>query len=418
MKLVRTTIFSAIITFVRIASGFVAGKIIAIFTGPLGVALIGAFSNFIAIILTFANGAINNGIIKYTAEYDGDNVKLQTLFSTGLKISIACSAIIGCVLILCGGYFSVWVLSTEIYANVIRVLGLTIILYSLNSLLISILNGKGQIKTLTIVNAIGSIVGLLFTVLLVFIFRVDGALYALVLAQSIVFFFTAYLVSKSPWFSWAYFKEPFNKLMAGKLSHYSIMAIVSALTVPISQIILRNLIMSKLGINSAGFWQGMMRISDGYLMIITTSLATYYLPKLASITNDKDIRSEILRGYKLILPAILLGCSIIYFFRFLIIKILYTDQFLQMEGLFLWQLVGDFFKMSAWVLSYLLLAKAMTKAFIITEIVFSFSYVILGYLFVGYVGLIGITLAFALNYIFYLVTMLIIFRKLLFKTND
>src|SRR5690606_17800592 len=110
-----------------------------------------------------------------------------------------------------------------------------------------------------------------------------------------------------------------------------------------------------------GYWQGMMRISDGYLMLITTALSTYYLPKLSSLTTNKDLRNEIINGYKLIIPLVFSGCILIYFLRFFIIKLLYTTDFIAMENLFLWQLIGDFFKLSAWVLAYLMLAKAMTK---------------------------------------------------------
>ncbi|MDB5141272.1 MAG: O-antigen translocase, WzxE [Mucilaginibacter sp.] len=415
MKLVKTSFFSAIITFIRIASGFVAGKIVAMFTGPAGVALIGQFSNFITIILTFANGAINTGVIKYTAEYDGDEVQTKKLFSTSLKISIYCSSVFGVILLFIATYISKWLFHSLIYSNPIRILGVTIILYSLNSLLTSILNGKKQIKTYTIINTVGSLIGLLFTVILVYYFKITGALYALVLAQSIVFFVTLTLILKSDWFSWSYFNQPFNKKTAYELSRFSLMAIISALTVPISQIILRNLLINRLGVNSAGYWQGMMRVSDGYLMLITTSLSTYYLPKLSSLHSEEDLRKEIFNGYKIILPIVFAGCLLIYFLRFFIIHLLYTKEFEAMNGLFTYQLIGDFFKMAAWILSYLMLAKAMTKAFIITEIVFSISYILLGYLCIRLFQLNGITIAFAINYFIYLIVMVVIFKKLLFK---
>jgi len=222
------------------------------------------------------------------------------------------------------------------------------------------------------------------------------------------------MVIKSSWFSWSFFNQPFDKKTARELSHFSLMGIISALTVPVSQIVLRNLLINKLGLNSAGYWQGMMRISDGYLMIITTSLSTYYLPKLSSISGDTDLRKEIIQGYKMILPTVFMGCLIIYFLRFFILRTLYTQKFEAMSTLFAFQLLGDFFKMAAWILAYLMLAKAMTKVFIITEILFSASYVALGYICISFFKLNGITIAFAINYFIYLLVMLVVFRKLLF----
>ncbi|AJW64768.1 MULTISPECIES: O-antigen translocase [Elizabethkingia] len=415
MGLVKTSFFSGLITLIRIASGFVANKVVAIYTGPGGVAIIGAFTNFIALALTFANGAINNGVIKYTSEYGNNEYRQRLLVSTSFKISLYCSIIIGPILILFAPFFSQWILTNDIYTNAIRVLGCSIILYSLNSLLISILNGRNQIKLYTLVNTLGSVIGLVLTICLVYFFKVYGALYALVLSQSIVFFITLILIIKSPWFSWDYFKQPVNKIIVKKLGGFSLMAIVTAISVPVSQILLRNLLIEKVGIDGAGYWQGMMKVSDGYLLLIVTSLSTYYLPKLASLKKDKELQSEIFKGYKIILPCVFIGCVLIYYLRFFIIKLLYTSSFYEMESLFLWQLVGDFFKMAAWVLSYLMLAKAMIKVFIITEIVFTSLYVILGFIFVHYFKLWGITFAFALNYILYFLTMLFIFRKLMFN---
>ncbi|MCX3264080.1 O-antigen translocase [Pedobacter agri] len=414
MKLVKTTIFSGIITLIKISSGFIAGKAVAIFTGPAGVALIGAFSNFITIFLTFANGAINNGVVKYTADYVQEDHESRKLFSTALRISVICSGVIGCLLILFPGFFSETILRIQEYKGPVRVLGGSIVLYSLNSLFIAILNGKGEIKTYTIVNTIGSVISLIFTIILVYYYKISGALYSLVLSQSIVFFFTLYHVIKRPWFKVNLFKNSFDIAIARKLGSYSLMAIISAITLPISQIFLRNMLGATLGIESAGYWQGIMRISDGYLLIITTALSTYYLPKLSTLKSDPEIRAEILNGYKIVMPVVLIGCLSIFLLRKFIISILFTPDFAQMENLFFWQLFGDFFKIAAWMLAFLMLAKSMTKVYIITEILFTFTYVTLGYILVSMLDLKGIVVSFGLNYFFYFIYMVFHFRNLLF----
>ena len=418
MKLLKTTFFSGVITIIRIGSGFVASKAMAVFAGPGGVAIIGAFANFLSIVLSLANGSITNGVVKYTAEYNNDEKKVQIIISTSLKISVVCSGFIGMLLILLSKQITDLLFNDAIYVNPIRLLGATVLLYSLNTLLISILNGRGQIRLYTIINTIGSIVSLLFTVVLLYLFGIVGALYSLVLSQSIVFFITFILFIRSPWFSWNHFKQPFSKIEAIKLSKFSLMAIVSALTVPTSQMILRNMIIKNLSLESAGLWQGMMRISDGYLLLLTTALSTYYLPKLSSLKLDSDLRLEVLKGYKLILPVVLIGCVIIYILRLWIINTLYTPSFLKMESLFILQLIGDFLKMASWVLGYLMLAKAMTKYFIFFECLFSITYICLGYALVQKFGLVGISMAFAINYLLYLFAMIYVFRRLLFNLNS
>lgn len=415
MKLVKTVVSSSIITLLRISAGFISTKVLAIFTGPTGVAMIGQFTNFVTIILTFANGAVNTGVTKYTAERSEDEAYLKRLFSTGIKVSLYCSFFTGLVLFLFAKPISNWIFTDPSYSNVIRVFGVTIFLYSINTLLVAILNGLKQIRLYTIVNLVGSLTGLALTLVLVYFFKIYGALYAMVLAQSIVCLVTCGFIYKSEWFSWDYFKGKIDRRIILNLSKFALMTVVSAIMLPLSQIILRNLLIKHIGVESAGYWQGMMKISDGYLLVITTALTTYYLPKLSSLKRKSELRKEIYFGYKLIIPTLLVLTGSVYLCRHLIIHILYADSFAPMADLFFYQLLGDLFKLCAWILGYLMVSKAMTKVFIISEIVFSIIYVILSYYLVLNIGLKGIVIAFAVNYALYWLFLIAFFRRILFK---
>ncbi len=69
-----------------------------------------------------------------------------------------------------------------------------------------------------------------------------------------------------------------------------------------------------------------------------------------------------------------------------------------MKPLFIYQLLGDFFKIGSWLFAYLMISKAITKTFIATEIIFAASYVALSYYFINYFGIIGATYSFCINY--------------------
>ncbi len=419
MKLIKTTLFSSIITFIRIATGFISNKVVAIFVGPSGIAILGQFVNFFNILLTFSNGAISTGVIKYTAEFESDKKQFKRLMNTSLMITVYCSLFAAVFLMIFSSLLSNFLFSTNFYSKPIFFIGLTIVFYSLNNLILSVLNGRGEIKKYTIINSLGSLVGLILTIVLVYYYKIIGAIYSLVFAQAIVFIFSIILVSKEFWFSSDFFNFKIDTLILKKLSHFSLMAIVASITLPISHIFLRNMITDRFGINNAGIWQGMMRISDGYLLLITTSLSVYYLPKLSSIYNNKlKLKYEIFSGYKIIIPTILFSEFIILFFRDNLIILLFSKDFVSMSSLFFWQLAGDFFKILSWILSYLLLAKSMTKIFIISELFFSLTYVLFGYIFTNYFNLMGISIAFFVNYFFYFIFMTYTFRDILFFKNE
>jgi O-antigen/teichoic acid export membrane protein len=412
--LVKVSFLNAIATVIRMLTGFVSIKVVAAIIGPAGVALLGQLNNFTQILLSISNGGINAGVTKYTSEFSASEKDYILYLGTGFWITVILSILTSLVIFIGAGYFSENILHDIHYRSVFYIFGGTILLYALNALLTAVINGFKEYKKFVIANIIGSLVGMLFAIILSIRYGVYGALIATVTFQSIVFFITLGIVAKSYWFKWKSFLLKFNKRVAIQLGHYSLMAITSAVTVPTGQIIVRNFITRNKSISDAGLWEGINRISGMYLMVITTSLGVYYLPKLSELKTIRDLRTEIYSVYKLVIPLLILTTVLIYIFRVFIIHLLFTPAFMGMKDLFAYQLIGDILKIMGWVLGYLLLSKAMTKIYIVMEIVNFMLLILISYLLVNRYGTVGATMAFAIVYLIYLIVLCIVFRKLLF----
>ncbi len=68
-KLLTVTIFSGILTVVRMASGMLIAKVVAIYTGPSGMAMLGQVQSLVAALSGIAASPGGNGLVRYTAEY-------------------------------------------------------------------------------------------------------------------------------------------------------------------------------------------------------------------------------------------------------------------------------------------------------------------------------------------------------------
>lgn len=405
MTLVKTSILSFIATAIKMIAGLVINKAIAVYIGPAGLALVGQFQNFSQLVLTAAQGAINSGITKYAAEYGKENERIPILFSTAAKISLVSSVVVGAGILLFSKYASLHFLKSEDYSYIFVVFGFTIVLFVVNNLLLSILNGLKEIKTWVMINVIQSIYSLIFTTLLIVLLGLDGALIALVTNQSVIFFIVLWMLRKNKIIKLSNFKGAFDKPEAKKLGAYALMAITSAATVPVSHLVMRNYIGETLGWDQAGYWQAIWYISKMYLMVVTTSLSIYYLPRLSELTDKTELRIELWQCYKVIMPIVAVMSLTIFFLKDFIVWLLFTADFNPMRELFMWQLIGDVVKIAAWLLGYLMLAKEMTKAFILTEIFFSISFVLMSIFFLENFGLVGITYAFSMNYLLYLIVL-------------
>lgn len=418
MNLIKTSLLSGISSIIKIINGFVIVKIIAVYVGPSGLAFIGQFQNFISVMVSFATGALNSGVVKYTAEYREDEIEKQKLWSTAIKISLSATFLTSLFIILFHNYLSNLFFKTSNYGSIFIIFAITLVFFVLNSLLLAILNGQKEIKKLILISIVSSFVGLLLTGLLSYFFGLYGALLSYTTGQAIVFFVTLVFVFKSNWFQVKFFLAKFDKGYLRKLGGYTAMAITAALVAPISSMIIRTYIGDTISWEDAGYWDGIWKISAAYLMFVTTTLSIYYLPRLSEIKDSNELRNEIFQGYKIIMPLITMIALSIYLFRDIIISILFTNDFRPMSELFLFQMIGDVLKIASWLLAYLMIAKAMTKLFIITEILFALSFIVLSIIFIKFNGTIGVTIAFAVNYFFYLIVMIYIFRSTLIKPYD
>lgn len=414
MTLIKTSLLSFIATAVKLSTALVINKAVALYIGPSGLALIGQFQNMLQLAMTASQGAINAGVTKYTAEIGADDEKLPELFSTAVKISLTCSITVGLLLIILSNYAATNFLNDSKYSYVFIILGFTIVFYTLNSLLLSIVNGLKEVPVFIGINITQSIYSLIFTTALVYFFGLQGAFVALVTNQSVIFVFVLWRLRGHPLIKLQYFKAKFNKVFASKLGKYALMSITAAILGPVSHIIIRNHLGQSFGWQAAGYWQAIWYISTMYLMVITTSLSIYYLPRLSEINNKDELRKELISGYKIILPVVSLLALGMFTLKDFIIFILFSEDFQPMRELFLWQLVGDVLKITAWLLAYIMVAKSMIKSFIISEILATSSFVLLTMLFTSSYGLIGITYAFALNYLVYLALVYFLVRQKIF----
>ena len=401
MNLLKTSVLNGVAVLIKTATMFLLNKILAVYVGPAGYAAIGQFQNFIQMITTFAGSAVNTAVVKYTAEYYTDEKKQRTVWQTAGSIVLIFSFIFTFLVLLFHQQLSFWIFKTGEYGSILIWFAVFLIFFNLNALLLAILNGKKEILKLVFANIAGSLFSLLVTGLLAVKLGLYGALVALCIYQSLNFIVTLYLSYRSEWFSFSYFFGKIDSDIAKKFLAFAAMALVSAICVPLSQMLIRGYLVHEYNATYAGYWEAMIRLSAAYLMLATTTLSVYYLPRLSELTSIQEIKEEVYLGYKFIFPLAVVGGTAVYLLKDWIIPLLFSPSFLPMRELFLWQMLGDSLKMGSWILAYLMLGKAMTKLFISTEIIFACSSIVLTYLCTQVFGFKGVSIAHLVNYALY-----------------
>lgn len=410
MSLLKTSLLNGIAVAVKVASALVLNKILAVYVGPAGYAVIGQFQNAVSIVVNLAGGVVATGVTKATAQHFDDEAKQHAVWQTAIRFSLGASVIAAIVLLLIGDSLAQWLLHRADMSSIFVWLALTLPAMAANNLLLAIVNGKKEVGIYVAANIIGSLISMVVTGLLAFNFGLYGTLVAFAINPAIVLLATAAIVARRDWFKAKFLWGQMNRPALRELTGFGLMGLTSALTVPMTFMLIRDHLATSLGLTAAGYWQASWKISEIYLMLVTTTLSVYFLPRLAEIRTAPELKTEIIKVYRFVMPIVTVGAVAIYLLRDFIIEILFTPDFSPMRELFPWQLAGDVVKIGSWILAYIMLGRSMVRLFVITEIAFSVFFILLSLLLVGIVGLVGVSIAYAINYTIYWVCMAFLVR--------
>lgn len=410
--LFKITSLNSVSVLIKIGIGVITSKFLAVFIGPTGMALVGNLRNFLTSVESVSTLGFQNGIVKYVAENENDQHQLNKIFSTLFFTLVIVSILVGCILFWFANFWNTMIFGNNFnYSFVFKALAIALPWYISSIFLIAIINGLGKFRQVIYINIFGNIIGLVVTIFLIFNLKTFGALLAIIITPSLLFFVTFYIFSNN--FSvlnsikWQYFDFEIIK----NLSHYFIMVLASGVIGSVVVLAIRNYIIASIGLKEAGFCETISRFSTYYMLFVNTLLTLYYYPKLVLAKNTSETKAIFWDFFKNILSIFGLGLIIIYFLRVYIIRILFSQQFDPVADLFLWQLIGDFLKAASWILGLQFFAKKMTKSFIITEVLSLAILYISSIYFINIYKMEGVVIAHAFTYFLYLMVLSIYFRK-------
>ncbi len=411
-ELFKITSLNGVSILIKIAIGLITSKILAVFVGPGGMALIGNFRNFLTSVESVSSLGFQNGIVKYVAENDKNESQLKKIISTLFLCLIGVSTVVGTVLFFFADYWNKKVFGENVnYFYVFKILAIAIPFYVASLYLIAIINGLGKFKKVIYINILGNILGLVITAFFVFNYNVYGALLSIVITPSLLFFISLFYLSGEILVTKFLSLKILDFSILKNLSHYFIMAMIPGILGPIVSLFIRNHLIEATDLTHAGYWEAMQRISAYYILFVNTLLMVYYYPKLVTSESISKTKSVVWSFYKNVLPLFTLGLIIIYFCKSLIIKILFAPAFEPVSKLFFWQLLGDLLRVVSLILGLQFFAKKMTKAFIITEITSLSISLISNFILINYFKTEGVVMAHALTYFVYLIVLIVYFRK-------
>jgi PST family polysaccharide transporter len=407
-----TSLFGGVQVFIIII-GIIRSKIVAVLLGPSGMGFMGLLNSTITLISTYTNFGLATSAVREISV--SNNLKNENNVSRkicALKKIVWFTGIGGA--LICAIFSPLWsYVSFGNYDHWITfvILSITVLLTQLTLGRNAILQGLRKYRYMARANVWGSTLGLILTVPLYYIWKMNAIVPCIILSGVIAFIWSNYYSGKAfnnkiKLSNREVFTEGRDMMKIGIF--ISLQGILSISCAYIVRIFISNVgSIAEVGLYTAAF-----AISTNYVGLIFNAMGTDYFPRLSGVSHDPEAFNRTINQQ--IEMCILLMAPIITIFIIFInpvIKLFYSSEFLSISSMLYLMIFGMFLRAPSWAISISFLAKGDTKALLFNEL-FTKAYTLsLNLIFYYHWGLTGLGVSFMIGYILYLTQVIFVCKK-------
>lgn len=397
----------------QILTQVLKNKLIAIFVGPSGIGLNGLFNNAISLITTLYSLGISSSAVK-DISVANSSYTISRVATIVMKTIFISSVIAFLTTVFFSQKLSRYFFADDSYTVEFVIVSFCVFFTLLSSGFSVILQGLNKLKLLALVNFYGSLFGLVFTIPLVYFFKLNGIVSSILLSSIITFIFFILYIKKIKINT---IKVSFKDLILegkGMIKMGIVLSVSTILNLLISSY-LRIVINKSGGLIELGLYTASFSIVSVYLSSFFSAMGMDYYPKLASVSHSND-KSSLLISQQTELVNIIFTPVLIFFFSYVDLGIIlfFSKDFLGSQQIMIWAALGMFFKAITWPMGYLLVVKRDLKYYFWNEFLSNCYLLIFSIFLYKYVGVEGLGIAFFLSYFITYFQVLLILK---FKYN-
>lgn len=319
---------------------------------------------------SFVSLGMSTGTVKYAAEYNVDKkyVEIQQLLRTTVFFLGAFSLVILSITLVFASEVTRFFFNDPALTVIVVIALFNIPFMVLANQVTSVLQGLKRVKTIVIVNIICSLLSLAVAIPLVILWGLRGvALY--LISFGVVNFAAIHVGLKRVRLGVSrirYLSHSVSASILRRLLPYGAATLVVTLMSMVTDLIIRTLVVRRLGMEQNGIYQVVAGLSLQYWNILGGLFWMYAFPGMCELKHDySKMRPEInqiLRFQALFLVPIL---ATFLTFRDWIIPLFYSGEFLEASQLVFFQALGDLFKSTLWAMGLPLISLERLRTWVL-----------------------------------------------------
>jgi PST family polysaccharide transporter len=412
-QILRTSAVTGTAAILTNVIGLIRLKAVALILGPVGVGLIGLFTNLVTVAASIAGLGLNASGVREVAnaEANGD----RKLLSATIVALAACTILLAAL-----ATAAVWLLRDPVAhwlqlgpggSREVGWLSLAAGLSVLMALPLTLLNGFRHIRALATVQVVAALLGTIAGLAILAAWGSKG-LIAYVIAGPA----SGVIAGFASWQKMKPEQRPKSdrELVTGQAKHMIRLGfafMLSGLALSLAVLLVRTRIKSAIGDVPLGLFAAAWTISSIYVSLVLQAMTADFYPRLSAIIADREEASRLVSEQ--VETAMLLATPILLLtlgFAPLVLQLAYSSAFTDAADLLRWQIVGDVFKIMAWPLAIALLAARRSWAYWSIETITAFLLAAFVWLTIERFGLEAAGLGYVAMYAFYFLAQLVMAR--------
>lgn len=397
-KIIKSTSIFGGVQLVNLFISVVKFKFLAILIGPAGYGILSLLNNTVDLVRQATGFSIETSGVKKISE--SKSAASDAAIAKNAAILIRLSLLSGIagtlIVIVLSKYLSIWTFGNNSQIAAIIWISVSVLLKQLTGSKLAVIQGLSKLGYMAKANLYGSLIGFILSLPLFIFFKIDAIVPSILLSSLISFLISVIYYKKLGIKKYNIdvnesFREGKEILFFGGL--LSISGFLPILSNYLIQLFVNN----YGGISEVGLLNVGLLIINTYVGIVFTAMSTEYYPRLASMSQDDKKVSETVNQQAIISMLIILPIIVLFIgFSPLIIRLLFSNKFDGAIPLVSWAIIAMFFKAVSWSMGYVIIARADSKVFVKTAMIFNIFYLLLcigGYHLYGLEG-IGLALVF------------------------
>ncbi|MBK8814691.1 MAG: O-antigen translocase [Methylococcaceae bacterium] len=401
---------------INIGIGMVRTKAMAVILGPTGFGLMGLYSSILDLTQSIVGMGINSSGVRQIAEAvgTGDTARIAKTAQVLRRTSIFLGLLGAVFLFGFSNRLSVLTFNNDQHASGVALLSLAVFFNIVSAGQGTLIQGMRRIADLAKMGILGALYGALISIPVVYFFHEDGVVLSIILVSLMTLLTSWWYRRKIDIPAVAISSAQVGQEQAELLTlGFAFMS--SGLMMTGAAYLIRIFIVRDIGFEAAGLYQSAWTLGGLYIGLILQAMGADFYPRLTAVVNN-NVECNRIVNEQAHVSLLMAGPGVIATLTFapLAIVLFYSSKFEGAIELLRWLCLGMTLRVVSWPMGFIIVAKNAQKLFFFSELAWTCVYLGLAWLSVAEFKLNGVGIAFFGSYIFHVVMIYFIVRRLSF----